>query len=80
MKATLSFNLDDFTDRSAHKRALNGTNAYLVLFEMQNKVFRDAIKYNGDNYSEETLHAIDELRSKLNNLMEEHGINLNDLE
>ncbi len=80
MKATLSFNLDDFNDRRSHKRSLNGTNAYLVLFEMQNKVFRDVIKYNGDNYSEETLHAIDELRSKLNDLMEKHDINLDDLE
>lgn len=80
MKATLSFNLDDFTDRSAHKRALNGTNAYLVLFELQNTVFRNVIKYNGDNYSEETLHAIDEIRSKLNDLMERYEVNLNDLE
>lgn len=80
MKATLTFNLDDFNDRLSHKRALNGTNAYLVLFELQNTVFRNVMKYNGDNYSEETLRAIDEIRSKLNDLMERYEINLNDLE
>lgn len=80
MKATLSFNLDNHEDRLAHKRSVNATNAYIVLFTLQNKVFRDIIKYNGDSYSEETLVAIETLREKFNNLLDEYEVNLNDLE
>lgn len=80
MKATLNFDLDNHEDRLSHKRAINATNAYLVIWTMQNKVFRNILKYNGDSYSEETLLAIEELRSKFFNLVEEYEINLNDLE
>lgn len=80
MKATLSFNMDNHEDRLSHKRAINATSAYIVLFTLQNKVFRDIIKYNGDSYSEETLVAIETLREKFNNLLDEYEVNLNDLE
>jgi hypothetical protein len=80
MIATLKFNLDDHHQRNEHKRCINATKAYIVLHEFMYTELRNLIKYNGDSYSEETIRVVDELRSKLNNLMEENGIDLNDLE
>lgn len=45
MKATLEFNLDDPSEELAHKRAINGTKAYIAMFEVGNMVFRPARKH-----------------------------------
>jgi len=36
MKAKLEFNLDDWSDRFAHKRCVNATDAYIALFNISN--------------------------------------------
>lgn len=44
MKAILEFDLDDHDDINAHKRAISATNAYLVLFDLDNYL-RSELKY-----------------------------------
>jgi hypothetical protein len=80
MKATLEFNLNDHEDKLEHKRAINATSAYLVLWDLDNHVLREMIKYNGDKYSEETLNIIMYIRGELHRLMDEKGVSFQELE
>jgi hypothetical protein len=50
MKATLEFDLDDYEDEMKHKRAVNSTNAYIVLSQIANEIFRPHRKhgYHGE--------------------------------
>jgi len=45
MKGKLEFDLDDPSDRLAHKRASNATNAYIAFHEIDN-MLREYVKYN----------------------------------
>lgn len=83
-KGILKFNLDDPHSELAFRRALNGTNAYLALHEIHQRLFRPAYKhgYNGriddlidqcpeslnDGY---TINAGLEIIDELNNLYNE---------
>lgn len=44
MKATLEFNLDDPSDKRAHARCAKATEAYIALFNIDNKL-REYVKY-----------------------------------
>ena len=44
-KGILEFNLDDPYDRSAHKRAVSATDAYIAFHDIDN-VLRDMLKYD----------------------------------
>jgi hypothetical protein len=78
MKATLTFNLDDPQERLAHKRALNGTNAYIAFFTIMNDTFRKRIKYGELDFDSENL--VVEMQQEIIATMENYEINLNDLE
>lgn len=77
MKAVLEFDLNEQSDRRSHKRAISATDAYLVLFDIDN-YFRNKLKYH--ELSDEAYSALEEARAKLNEILSEHSINLNDLE
>jgi len=78
MKATLTFNLDDPHDSLAHKRAINATNAYLVIFDVLNDVFRKRIKYGELDFDSENLLV--EMQAEVCAILENHSVDLNDLE
>lgn len=45
MKAKLEFDLDDLSDRMAHKRAISATDVYIMLNEFDNYL-RQMVKYD----------------------------------
>ena len=76
MKAILEFDLDDYEDRLAHIRACKATNAYQVLWDLQ-EIFRSIQKY--ESYEGEKIRYTDEfdkVRSLFYNLLEQQHINL----
>lgn len=76
MKGILEFDLNDFDETLAHKRAVSATNAYLVLLGVDD-FLRNKMKYN--ELTEEVDAAFQEARDVLSALKNEHGINMNDL-
>ena len=77
MKAIIEFDLDDYSDRKAHKRAISATDAFLVLHELDN-YFRNKLKYT--ELSEEVSESLDAARTELRELCERNGVNMDDLE
>jgi len=67
MKAILEFDLNDHDERMAHLRAVKSTSMAIVLFEIQHNLFR-GIEENNTSIIE-----------KINDLIHEHGINLDEL-
>jgi hypothetical protein len=93
--ATLTFNLEDGFSRNAHKRAVNATNAYIALFNIANEVFRPARKHGypegkinklldecGETEEGHSrgVELIGELETKFYEILEDNGIDLNDLD
>ena len=70
MKATIEFDLDDPSDKKAHRRCTNATEAYIALHEIDNEL-RAMIKYEkniapGTRVAlPEGYHEITEKESKL---------------
>lgn len=86
MKASLRFDLDDFHDRLAHKRAVSSTEAYLALTDILDYL-RGILKYNNDPEMDKLidnndigLEVIEHIKNKIFDILEERSINLNDLE
>ena len=91
MKAKLEFDLDDFSDRKAHKRCVNATEAYIALQKIADEIFRPNRKHGyetdienlfsilGDRkyLAEEIVYKLEE---KFYNIIEELGLDLNDLD
>ena len=74
MKAILEFDLNDPFEKNAFLRANSATNAYLVMFDLNEKL-RSLYKYeNKENIK------ISEVREMLVDLQTEYNINMNDLE
>jgi hypothetical protein len=97
MKAKLEFDLDEWPDKKAHKRAVSATDAYLALHDIDNKL-REYVKYEkgidaGSTWnlplgshelteSEACLmwHLAQKIRTEINCILSERGVNLDDLE
>lgn len=81
MKAKLEFDLDDLSDRKAHKRCVSATEAYLCLYDINNRL-RQIVKY--ELQTEEApnivLSTVESIREQFYSILESHGINLDDLE
>ena len=77
MKAILEFNLDEPYEQNAHARAINGTKAYIALYEMDNYL-RNQIKYT--QHSDEVEVTLQSIRDVLYEIMSKNNIDLNDLE
>ena len=93
MKANLTFNLDDLSDRLSHKRCVNSLNAYIALCDISNIIFRPARKYGyNDSKIKELLEKltedqqqtvyeiIGELEDLYINILNDNNIDLSDLE
>lgn len=76
MKATLTFDLNDSDERAEHKRAIQATDAYLVLWDLDQEL-RQKLKYS--ELTGEREIAYSEIREKLHDLLSNYGVNLDDL-
>lgn len=74
MKAILEFDLDDPMDRYSHRRAIKATEAYIAINAIGEKLRQL------DKYSDSEVVNISELRKGYWEILEEYGINLDDLE
>lgn len=91
MKAKLEFDLNDFSDRKAHKRCVNATEAYIALRKVAEEVFRPNRKHGYGKDIEDLFGALGDrkylaeeiiykLEEKFYNIIEELSLDLNDLE
>jgi hypothetical protein len=88
-KATLEYDLSDEFERNAHKRALNSTDAYLALHKIENTL-RAMHKYQSLQNQEEITNLLQNneecnklvelIRDVFYNILEEEGVNMDDLE
>ena len=77
MRGILEFNLEDTFEKNAHTRAMNATEAYLVLHELDQDL-RQTIKYQ--ELTEEVEAIYSAIREKLHEYMNRYGVDLNDLD
>jgi len=83
MEATLKYNLDVIDDELALNRSLKATDMALILFEIQYNLRKKCIQqvehlYGTDSGYDE-YGAVDMVFDYLNDLFDEHNVNLNDL-
>jgi len=76
MKAILEFNLPE--DRTDYQMANDAPNMFYTLWEMK-KWLRGRVKYAPDEMSEEVYDAFEECRHKLNELLIEYNLDLEQL-
>jgi len=72
MKATLEFNLDEPEDRMAHLRCVKSTDMAIVLFDIIYNLRKEIENVDADE-------KLDLFYDKLNAIMEEQGINIDEL-
>ena len=70
MKAILEFDLNEPDEREEHLRCVRALDLCLVLWDFD-QILRSEIKYNDKDWQE--------VRDKLTEIMDEHGVNLDDL-
>lgn len=75
MKAIIEFNLDEPDDIDAHKRFTNMNAVYLALLEFDQEM-RSIIKYNTKDYNGEQLDALDKMRERFHEILNENQIKL----
>ena len=82
MKATIEFDLNDEDDRKAHLRCVKATDAYLAIHDIQNEfkliqnqleVITDEVEWN------HKLSLLESIKDRFYEIIEEHGINTDDL-
>jgi len=76
MKATLEFNLEDPDERIEHLRCLKALDMALFIWDL-NKLHTNS--QDNPNLNEDTVIMVDALFDKIYYLMDEHGINLDEL-
>jgi hypothetical protein len=75
MRAIIEFDLDEPTDIEAHKRFTNLSGVYIALWEFDQEMRRQ-IKYNTQEYNGEQLDALDKLRSKFYEILNDNQIKI----
>lgn len=75
MKAIIEFNLDEPADIEEHKRFTNMNAVYLVLWEFDQEM-RSTIKYNTNEYNGDQLDALDKMRERFHEILNENQIKL----
>jgi hypothetical protein len=75
MRAIIEFDLDEPTDIDAHKRFTNLNGVYIALWEFDQEM-RSQIKYNTKGYNGDQLDALDKLRSKFYEILNDNQIKL----
>jgi hypothetical protein len=82
MKAILEFDYEEASDRLAHKRAVSATDVYLALHELSNKLrtMRKYEHFDNIELTEGQLIIAEKFEEYFYIVLDEHGINLGDLE
>jgi hypothetical protein len=75
MRAIIEFDLDEPTDIEAHKRFTNLNAVYVALWEFDQEM-RRRIKYNTEEYNGDQLDALDKLREKFYEILNENQIKI----
>jgi hypothetical protein len=75
MRAIIEFDLDEPTDIEAHKRFTNLNAVYVALWEFDQEMRRQ-IKYNTQEYNGEQLDALDKLRDKFYEILNDNQIKI----
>lgn len=75
MRAIIEFDLDEPTDIEAHKRFTNINGVYFALWEFDQEM-RSQIKYNSQNYTGEQVDAIDKLRDKFYEILNDNNVKI----
>ena len=75
MKAIIEFNLDEPDDIEAHKRFTNLNAVYIALWEFDQEM-RSTIKYNTEGYNGEQLDALDKMREKFHEILNDNQIKI----
>ena len=75
MRAIIEFDLDEPTDIEAHKRFTNLNGVYSALWDFD-QLMRSQIKYNSENYSGEQLDALDKLRDKFYEILNDNNVKI----
>jgi hypothetical protein len=75
MKAIIEFNLDEPDDVESHRRFTTLDYVYIALCEFDQEM-RRTIKYNTKEYNGEQLDALDKMREKFHEILNENQIKL----
>lgn len=75
MKAIIEFNLDEPDDIEAHNRFTTINAVYIALWEFDQEMRRQ-IKYNTEGYNGDQLDALDKLRAKFHEILNDNQIKL----
>jgi len=75
MRAIIEFDLDEPTDIEAHKRFTKLNSVYIALWDFD-QLMRSQIKYNSENYNGEQLDALDKLRDKFYEILNDNQIKI----
>jgi hypothetical protein len=75
MKAIIEFNLDEPNDIEEHKRFTNLNAVYLALWEFDEEM-RRTIKYNTNGYNGDQLDALDKMREKFYEILNDNQIKI----
>ena len=80
MVAKLEFDLDDIDDRMEHMRCVKATDMAIVLFEITHNLKRQLEhRFESQPQPRDEFDGIEETFSEIYKLMDEHGINLDEL-
>ena len=77
-KVKIEFDLNEPDDITAHLRAVKSTDLALTLWDMDGYL-RGQIKHAPDSMNPEVYGALQDVRDKLYEIMNEHNINLDEL-
>lgn len=75
MRAIIEFDLDEPTDIEAHKRFTNLNAVYIALWEFDQEMRRQ-IKYNTQEYNGDQLDALDKLRDKFYEILNDNNVKI----
>ena len=75
MRAIIEFDLDEPADIEAHKRFTNLNGVYVALWELDQEMRRQ-IKYNTQEYNGEQLDALDKLRDKFYEILNDNNVKI----
>jgi len=80
MEAILKFNLDNPDDTIAHMRCVKATDMAIVLFEITHNLKRTLeSRFESQPQPRDEFDGIEETFSEIYKLMDEHGINLDEI-
>lgn len=75
-KITLEYDITDIYVAKEVVRAMKATDAYLVIYQLQDVLTR---RISEDDLSKKETRLLAEVLTEINELLEHYGINLNDL-